>query len=62
MEKIYSDLKNPAGLSSIEKLYREVKKNDHEVTKNYVVKILNFKESYTLRKGTRNRFPRRNFF
>ena len=62
MDKIYSDLKNPASLSSIEKLYEEVKKQDKTITRSEVKKFLSSKDSYTLHKHNRNRFPRRKFY
>ena len=38
MEEVYSDTENPAGLASIEKLYRNFDKQnlDNKLTKNYV--------------------------
>lgn len=61
MEKIYSDLSNPAGLGSIKKLYKEIKKRDKNVRVNDVKKFLSGKPSYTLNKLTRKKFPRRKF-
>ena len=61
LEKIYSNLKNPGGLSSIQKLYTEVKKHNPDIRKKDIIKFLNSKESYTLHRGTPNRFPRRKF-
>ena len=34
MEEIYSDIDNPAGLATIDKLYREIEKVDKNVTNN----------------------------
>ena len=61
MESVYSDLKNPAGLASVQKLYRELKKDDDTVTKKDVEKYLASKESYTLHRHGRNKFSRRKF-
>ena len=61
MEQIYSDIKNSAGLASVEKLYKEIKKTDDEVSKSDVEKFLSSKESYTLHKQGRIRFSRRKF-
>ena len=38
MESVYSDLKNPAGLASVQKLYRELRNDDDTVTKKDVEK------------------------
>ena len=62
MEKIYRDINHPAGLSSIQKLYDEVKKNDPQIKKSDVKKFLSSKNSYTLHKHNGNRFPRRRFY
>ena len=62
MEKIYSDVSNPASLSSIEKLYNEIKKHDRSVKRSDVKKFLSGKDSYTLHKHNGNRFPRRKFY
>ena len=36
MDEIYSDVNNPAGLASIDKLYKEIKKVDKKITKEEV--------------------------
>ena len=61
MESVYSDLKHPAGLASVQKLCRELKKDDDTVTKKDVEKYLASKESYTLHRHGRNKFSRRKF-
>ena len=61
MEEIYSNLNNPAGIGSIDKLYKETKKIDPKITRSEVKKFLRGKPSYTLNKVTKNRFQRRQF-
>lgn len=61
MDKIYSDLDNPAGLGSIKKLYDEMRKRNSKITKEDVKKFLKKQHSYTLTKVTKNKFPRRKF-
>ena len=61
MEEIYSDIKNPASLASVEKLYKQLKKTNDTVRKKDVEKFLSGKESYTLHRHGRNRFSRRKF-
>ena len=61
MEKIYSDINNPAGLGSIQKVFNEIKKVDAKITRDDVKKFLNSKPAYTLNKATKNKFPRRKF-
>lgn len=61
MEKLYSNLKNPAGLASIEKLFKAAKKSNQDITKKDVEKFLSSKDSYTLHRQNRNRFSRRKF-
>ena len=59
MEKIYSDINHPAGLASVEKLYKAVKKINPKIKINEVKTFLASKPSYTLHKVTKKRFPRR---
>ena len=59
MEDIYSNIDNPAGLSSIKKLYDEVKKIDNNVSIRKVKDFLASQDSYTLHRKNRNRFQRR---
>ena len=61
MEEIYSDIDNPAGLASIDKLYKEIKKVDKTVTKDDVKLFLSGQDSYTLYKVLPRKFPRRKF-
>ena len=61
MESIYSNVKNPAGLASIDKLYKEIRKQDDSVSKEDVKKFLSSKDSYTLHHQGRIRFSRRKF-
>ena len=61
MEKIYSDLKNPAGLASVEKLYQAAKKSNINVSRKQVESFLASQDSYTLHKQKKKRFFRRKF-
>ena len=61
IEEIYSDVSNPAGLASIEKLYNALHDEDESVTKNQVKQFLATQNSYTLHKVTPNRFQRRRY-
>ena len=55
------NVKNPAGLTTVEKLYKEVKKSDGTVTKKDIEKFLSSKDSYTLHRQGRTRFWRQKF-
>ena len=59
MQELYSDLKDPAGLASIRKLYDAIKKINKNVKIKDVKRFLSKKQAYTLTKVTKNRFPRR---
>ena len=61
MEKLYSDIKHPAGLSSAKKLYNAIRKTDKNVTMSNVKHFLSSKDAYTLHRQTKNRFNRRQF-
>ena len=61
MEEIYSNIRNSAGLASVQKLYEETKKIDDDVTKQDVERFLASKPSYTLHRNMRNKFSRRQF-
>ena len=61
MNEIYSNIDNPAGLGSIDKLYREIKKVDKKITKNDVKLFLSTQDSYTLHKVMPRKFPRRKY-
>ena len=61
MESVYSDIKNPAELASVEELYKEIKKSGDVVTKIDVEKFLSSEDSYTLHRYGRNRFSKRKF-
>ena len=61
MDEIYSDIDNHAGLASIDKLYREIKKVDKKITKNDVKLFLSGQDSYTLHKVLPRKFPRRKY-
>ena len=61
IDEIYSDVSNPAGLASIEKLYNALHEKDESVTKNQVKQFLASQKSYTLHNVTPNRFQRRRY-
>lgn len=61
MEKIYGDLNNPAALASVDKLYREAKVNNQDITKEDVKQFLQAQDSYTLMRVTNKKFRRRKF-
>ena len=49
---------NPAGLASVDKLYREIKKVDKKTIKNNVKLFLSGQDSYTLYNVLPRKFPR----
>ena len=61
IEKIYKNIKNPGGLSSVDKLYREIKKDSKldDIKKKDVEKYLQGQSSHTLHKIKRHKFSRR---
>ena len=61
MEEIYTDLTNPASLSSPKNLLRELKKTDDEVKLKHVDDFLAGKNSYTLHKVKKHKFKKRFF-
>ena len=61
MEKIYSNINRPAGLASVQKLYKAIKKTNKKIKLSDVKRFLSSQESYTLHRTTRKRFPRRKF-
>ena len=60
LNRIYKDYSSPGGLGGINKLYKEAKKINENVTKKQVKLFLDGVRSYTLHKPTRRRFPRKN--
>ena len=58
LDKIYSNVCNPAWLASIEKLYNGKHEEEKTVTKNQVRKFLSTNKSYTSHEVTPNRFQR----
>ena len=58
MDKIYQDLTNPGSLSSKEKLYQACRRNKINVSKADVEKFLESKDSYSLHKPNRYKFPK----
>lgn len=61
MEEIYSDLTNPASLSSPKNLYDEVRKNDDQVKFKHIEDFLASQKSYTLHKVKKHKFKKRFF-
>lgn len=59
LKDIYHDPSNPAGLGSVQQLYKEAKKRDGNITLRHVKDFLQQSRTYTLHKPTRKRFPRR---
>lgn len=61
MNEIYSDVRNPASFSSVNKLWL-ASKNLNKITKADVEKWLQNQESYTLHKNIRKRFPMNKYY
>lgn len=59
LSEIYTDLKNPASFSSLERLYREAKNTDPTITRKDVRLWAEEHETYSLHKKNRLHFPRR---
>ena len=57
LEKIYRDYKHPAGLSSVNKLYKAAKEIDPNVKHIDVKNFLEGIDSYTLHKPARRKYP-----
>ena len=61
MNRVYNDLNSVGGISSIKKLYDEVKKLNEEISIEDVKNFLKTKPAYTQNKVQPNRFTRRKF-
>ena len=61
MEEIYTDLKNPASLSSPRNLLNEIRKTDENVKLKDVENFLATKDSYTLHKVKKHKFSKQFF-
>ena len=58
LRKIYYDPENPAGFGGVDAVYREVKKQEEDVTKPQIRKWLREQPTYTLHKPIRRHFKR----
>ena len=61
IEKIYSDIRNPAGLSSVKKLYKAVNESGNKTSLKEVEDFLSSQPSYTLLKENPRKFRRRKY-
>lgn len=59
LSRLYKDYSHPAGLGGVDRLYKEAKKLDENITTDRVKSFLEGVRTYTLHKPTRTRFPRR---
>ena len=61
IEKIYKDIKNPAGLSSVNKLHKAINQRGIKTSMEKVRKFLSSKDSYTLHKELPKKIRRRKY-
>ena len=61
MEEAYNNINRPSGISSIKKLFDDVRKTNPNITIKDVKEFLSGQDSYTLHKDNRIKFPRRKF-